>query len=81
METHRTRVAVEAPQVEVNGFMQVDDLVKSLWEHLLLIIKCLQDLQISTPKTHKLMETFSQIVIRYLIHIILNKETSLGPIG
>jgi hypothetical protein len=47
-------------------------------------VKVLQDLQIPNSKIQKLMESFSQIAIRYLTHIILNirelkKETSLGP--
>lgn len=34
----------------------------------------LQELHISTPKIHKLMEKPSQITIKYLRHIILNKR-------
>lgn len=34
--------------------------------------KSLTDLKTPTNKVYKLMETFSQISIQYLIHIILN---------
>ena len=36
-------------------------------------INQLQDLHIPIPKIHKIMKQFSQIIIIYLTHIILNK--------
>lgn len=37
-------------------------------------VKLLQELQIPTSKIYKLMKNFSQIAIKYLTHIILNKQ-------